>query len=156
MKLPRYELKADESLIIFEFVSEEQKGRTQKLIKFSETTLKGFFNLAFEDKDLQTGDINDTVVSNNGDSEKVLATVVSTVYAFTEKEKDAWVYKTGSTLARTRLYRMGITKYFEDVINDFEIYGLKDSEWEFFEKDIDYSAFLTRRKHQCLHKIESI
>jgi len=29
---------------------------------------------------------------------------------FTDKEKDVWVYATGSTPARTRLYRMGITK----------------------------------------------
>jgi len=34
----------------------------------------------------------------------------SAVYAFTDKEKDVWVYATGSAPARTRLYRMGITK----------------------------------------------
>ena len=146
MKLPRYELKAESSLEVFEFLSEGPKGNIQKLIKLSETALKDFYNLAFGDKDLLTGDINDQIVSNNGDSEKVLATVVSAVYAFTDREKDAWIYATGSTQVRTRLYRMGITKYFDEIKQDFEIFGLKDGEWEFFEKDIDYTAFVARRK----------
>jgi len=85
------------------------------------------------------------VVSNNGDSEKVLATIVSAVYAFTDREKDVWVYATGNTPARTRLYRMGITKYIDEVRQNFEVYGLLNGEWEFFEKDIDYTAFLVRR-----------
>ena len=146
MKLPRYELKAESSLEVFEFLSEGPKGNIQKLIKLSETALKDFYNLAFGDKDLLTGDINDQIVSNNRDSEKVLATVVSAVYAFTDREKNAWIYATGSTQVRTRLYRMGITKYFDEIKQDFEIFGLKDGEWEFFEKDVDYTAFVARRK----------
>ena len=114
MKLPRYELKAEETLMVYEFISEGPKGQIPKLIKFSETALKGFQNLAFGDKDIKTGEIDDTVVSNNEDSEQVLATVVSAVYAFTDREKEAWVYATGSTKSRTRLYRMGITKYIND------------------------------------------
>ena len=62
MKLPRYELKAESSLMVFEFTSEGGKGQIPKLIKLSETTLKGFYNLAFGDKDIDTGDIDDTVV----------------------------------------------------------------------------------------------
>jgi hypothetical protein len=148
MKLPRYEIEAEDSLNVFEFKSEGNKGSIPKLIKFSETALKGFYNLAFGDKDLLTGDIDDNVVSNNGDSEKILATIVSAVYAFTDKENEAWVYATGSTPSRTRLYRMGITKYLEEVQQDFEIYGLLLGEWESFEKDIDYTAFVVRRNKQ--------
>jgi hypothetical protein len=146
MKLPRYELKAEQSLMVFEFVSEGSKGNIPKLIKFSETSLKGFYNLAFGDKDLSTGDIDDTIVSNNGDSDQVLATVVSAVYAFTDREKEAWVYATGSTKSRTRLYRMGISKYLNEVKKDFVIFGLKDGEWVNFELDIDYTAFVVKRK----------
>lgn len=146
MRLPRYELKAEKSLMVFEFSSEGPKGQIPKLIKFSETTLKGFYNLAFGDKNLETGDIDDTVVSNNGDSEQVLTTVVSAVYSFTEVEKEAWVYATGSTKSRTRLYRMGITKYFEEVNKDFIVFGLRNGEWEDFTKEIEYTAFLVRRR----------
>jgi hypothetical protein len=146
MKLPRYELKAEKSLMVFEFTSEGPNGKILKLIKLSETTLKGFYNLAFGDKNIESGEIDDLVVSNNGDSEQVLATVVSAVYSFTEKENDAWVYATGSTKARTRLYRMGITKYFDEVKSDFLIFGLRDGEWEEFSKEIEYTAFVVKRK----------
>jgi hypothetical protein len=41
---------------------------------------------------------------------------------------------------------MGITKYFDEVNQDFEIYGLLEGEWEEFKKDIEYTAFVVRRK----------
>ena len=47
MKLPRYELSAEKSLKVYEFTSEEPKGQIPKIIKFSETALKDFYNLAF-------------------------------------------------------------------------------------------------------------
>lgn len=70
MQLPRYELKAEKSLMVFEFLSEGPRGQIPKLIKFSETNLKDVYNLAFGDKHPETGDIDDMVVSNNGDSKK--------------------------------------------------------------------------------------
>ncbi len=146
MKLPRYELKAEKTLMIFEFISEGKKGSIHKLIKFSETSLKDFYNLAFGDKDVLTGDIDDMVITDNGDSEHVLATVVSAVYAFTEKNKNVWVYATGSSKSRTRLYRRGITKYFDEVKKDFLVFGLFDGEWQSFKKDVDYTAFVVKRK----------
>ncbi len=146
MKLPRYELTAEKSLMVFEFISDGPKGEIPKLIKFSETNLKDLYNLAFGDKDTKTGEINDKIVSNNGDSEKVLVTVVSTVYAFTEKHPKCWIYATGSTTARTRLYRMGITKHFKEIKKDFEVYGLRKNVWEPFQKEIVYEAFLVKRK----------
>ena len=138
MRLPKYRLKAEKSLMVFEFISEGPKGQIPKLIKFSETALKGFYNLAFGDKNLETGDIDDKVVSNNGDSEQVLATVFSAVFAFTDTYKDTWVYATGSTKSRTRLYRMGISKYFDEVKQDFQVFGMLDGEWQEFEKEVDY------------------
>jgi hypothetical protein len=147
MKLPRYELKAEKSLMVFEFVSEGPRGEIPKIIKYSETNLKDLYNLAFGDKNLDTGELDDTIVSNNGDSEKVLATVVSTVYAFCDKHPDSWIFATGSTKARTRLYRMGISKYIDEIKNDFDIYGLRENEWEKFVKEIEYDAFLVRRKY---------
>ena len=132
--------------MVFEFMSEGTKGQIPKLIKYSETNLKDMYNLAFGDKNPDTGDIDDKVVSNNGDSEKVLATVVATIYAFFDKYPDSWIFATGSTKARTRLYRMGITKYIDEIKVDFEIFGLKENEWEPFKKEIEYDAFLVRRK----------
>lgn len=122
-----------------------QRGPILKLISFSETDLNGLFNLAFGDLDKKTGEINDSVISNNGDRDKILATIVASVYSFTNRYPTAWVYATGSTRARTRLYRMGITKYMVEIKNDFMIYGMRDSEWEMFEIGIAYEAFLVKR-----------
>ena len=90
MNLPKYELSAESSLNIFEFVSIGTKGEIKKIIKFSETHLKDFYNLGFGDKNIKTGDVDDKVVSNNGDSQKVLAPVVAAIYAFTDRNPSAW------------------------------------------------------------------
>jgi len=148
MKLPKYPLASGDKLLTFEFISEGPKGLIYKQVQFKQTNLKNVFNLAFGDKDHKTGEIDDTIISNNADSEKVLATVVATVYAFTDKYPDAMIYATGSTQARTRLYRMGISKYFSEVTKDFEILGERNSEWEAFRKNVDYYGFLVKRKRR--------
>ncbi|GHV44576.1 hypothetical protein FACS1894180_6090 [Bacteroidia bacterium] len=145
MRLEKYPLTSSDKLTTFEFISEGDKGLIHKLVRYQPTNLKGVFNLAFGDKDHETGDIDDTIISNNGDSEKVLATVTATVYAFTDKYPDAWIYATGSTKSRTRLYRMGITKFLSDVKKDFEILGERNDDWENFRKDVEYNGFLVRR-----------
>ena len=148
MKLPKYPLASSDSLMTFEFVSEGSKGLIHKLVRYQPTNLKDIYNIAFGDKDIATGNIDDNVISNNGDSEKVLATVVATVYAFTDKYPDFWIYATGSTKSRTRLYRMGITKFLSEVNEDFEVLGELKDEWEEFKKDIEYDGFLVRRKNK--------
>ena len=146
MQLSKYPLASGDNLTTFEFISEGPKGRISKLIQLTPTNFKDVYNLAFGDKDHSTGKINDSVISNNGDSEKVLATVIATVYAFTDKYPEAYIYATGSTKARTRLYRMGISKYFLEAKKDFEIYGELDEGWEKFRKEINYEGFLVKRK----------
>jgi len=147
MKLDRYELKAGKNLITFEFVSEGPNGRIPKLIQFTTTNYEDSYNLAFGNKDPETGKMDDLVISNNGDSERILATVVAAVYAFTDRYPDAWIYATGSTNARTRLYRMGISRYWEEVRRDFYILGQLNNEWQPFVIGIDYEAFVVKRKN---------
>ena len=109
--------------------------------------IKGYYNLAFGDLDVKTREINDGVITNNGDATKVLATVVSTVYAFTGKYPEAYIFATGSSEARTRLYRMGITNNLEELKNDFYVYGLRNDEtFEPFIIGEDYLGFLITRK----------
>ena len=146
MKLDRYELKAGRNLTTFEFLSEGQKGKIIKVIQFQRMNLPNLYNLAFGDKNSETGDLDDKVVTDNGDSEKVLATVVAAIYAFGDQYPDVWVYATGSTEARTRLYRMGINKYFDIAKADFDLMGEQQNEWEWYEKGKDYQAFAVRRK----------
>jgi hypothetical protein len=147
MKISKYPLASSDKFMTYEFISEGSKGLIHKLVRFQPTNLSNVFNLAFGDKNSSTGEIDDTVISNNGDSEKVLATVVATVYAFTNKYPDVWIYATGSTKSRTRLYRMGIAKFLLEVEEDYEILGEKDGEWETFQKNVEYDGFLVRRKN---------
>jgi hypothetical protein len=132
--------------MVYEFVSEGPKGKIPKLVIYEKTNLKGFYNLAFGDKNAETGEIDDEVITNNDDSQKVLATVAATVYAFTHKYSDAWVAATRSSKSRNRLYQIGISNNLEEIKTDFIIYGLKDKKWEKFQKGVIYEAFLIKRK----------
>lgn len=146
MKLPKYEYFTESEAKLFKFSSEGPKGKIKKLVVYSKMLQTDIYNLAFGDYDEDTDSINDTVITNNNDSQKVLATVVSTLYVFTNKHPGFWVYATGSTPARTRLYRIGITLNLEEILADFEVYGLSDETWHEFEKGSDYEAFLVKRK----------
>jgi hypothetical protein len=147
MKLERYQLKTSDNIKVFEFVSEGPKGRIEKIIQLSETNLKGFYNLAFGDKNPETGVLDDLAISNNADMDKILATVVAAVLAFTERNPDAYVYATGSTSARTRIYRMGISKYYEEIVGSFQLFGETENDLEEFEKNKDYFGFVVIRKN---------
>jgi hypothetical protein len=148
MKYTRYEYSTEAELNIFEFESVGPKGKITKLVQYTEMNIKDYYNLAFGDLDVITREINDGVITNNGDAIKVLATVVSTVYAFTGKYPEAYIFATGSSEARTRLYRMGITNNLEELKNDFYVYGLRnDDTFEPFIVGDDYLGFLITRKY---------
>lgn len=142
----RYEVDTSPDLQTFEFISVGPKGIVTKVVRYSEINVKGFYNLGFGDKDLITDYISDLTVTNNSDSQKVLATVAATLYAFMDSHPNATVIATGSTEARTRLYRMGITNNLTNIEKDFIILGLTETDWELFCKNATYGAFLVRRK----------
>ncbi len=108
MNLERYEYYANETFLDFEFESEGPKGKIRKVIRYSPQNANGitYFNLGFGDLNEETGKINDFATSNNKDRDKILATVAATVLEFTENFPDVMVYAKGSTLARTRLYKL--------------------------------------------------
>ncbi len=149
MNKPKYLYKSEDEFKVYSFYSEGIKGVIKKLVVFSYTGENKIYNLGFGDYDPKTEQIDDETITNNGDSLKVLATVASTVYAFTEKYPDALVFATGSNGIRTRLYRMGIANNLEDIQEDFEVYGLRvdNNIWEEFCIGIDYEAFIVKRKN---------
>jgi hypothetical protein len=145
MELSHYTYKINENFLDYEFSSIGPKGHIRKVVRFTQISTN-VFNLAFGDLDEKTGKISDIIVSNNNDSRKVLATVAATVHDFTLQYPDVWIIAKGSSLARTRLYRMGITNHWNEISTDFEVFGLKESTWESFKARRDYEAFLVRRK----------
>jgi len=146
MQIEKYHLKSTSRLTRFEFISDGPRGTIRKLIEFQTTTDPGLFNLAFGDKHPVTGGIDDLAVSNNGDTEKILATVVAALYSFCNHYPDAYIYASGSTKARTRLYRMGISRFYEQMRADFYLYGQLGDDFVEFELGIAYDGFLAQRK----------
>ena len=106
MRKERYELEIESDVMKFRFTSIGPKGEIPKLAIYSKMRRKNSYNLGFGDKDLETDTIDDFAVTNNKDSQKVLATVAFTLYAFTNKYPDAVIFAKGSTKARTRLYQI--------------------------------------------------
>jgi hypothetical protein len=146
MHYDQYEITPGDTTLTFEFVSQGVKGDVEKLVVYSKIGLSDIFNLGFGDKIGLAEDFDDTAVTNNGDTLKVMATVAATLYPFTDRFPEAKVYVKGSTKVRTRLYRMGISNNLEAVNLDFQIYGLRNESWEKFTTGIDYEAFLVTRK----------
>jgi hypothetical protein len=145
MYLPRYTYEINESFLDYEFTSIGPKGAIKKIVRFTEIDAH-IFNLGFGDLDIETGEINDLNVTNNNDSRKILATVAAAIHDFTLQYPGVWIFAKGSSLSRTRLYRMGITNHWDQIDSDFELFGLTEIEWERFEKRREYDAFLIRRK----------
>ena len=131
----------------FDFVSEGPKGLIPKRVEYRQFGDKNIYNLGFGDLNVETGEIDDKVVTDNNDSKKVLSTVASTVYTFTKKYPSAVIYAEGSNAVRTRLYRMGISNNLEELNEKFDVYGyFSNIGWTIFEKNKDYSAFYIIRK----------
>jgi Family of unknown function (DUF6934) len=68
------------------------------------------------------------------------------IYDFYGEYPGARIIIKGSTVARNRLYRMGITNNWDEISMDFDVYGLRDGNWEHFESRKDYEAFLIEPK----------
>ena len=149
MRLEKYDLEADPTQSTFSFTSEGPKGRIVKNVYFTKMKVKGFrniFNLAFGDKIDGLDDIDDRIVTDNEDREKVLATVANTMIIFTKVNPKARVLIVGSNPARKRLYQMAISKYFDELSETFDIKGFLHGDLFRFRKNINYTAFLIKRK----------
>jgi hypothetical protein len=143
----RYDGRFDADLRTFRFISEGPNGRIKKVVHYVRI-YPNFYNLGFGDLNILTNEIDDRVITNNGDSQKVLITVAYTLFVFTDHYPRAFVVAAGSLPARTRLYRMGISNNLEIIENDFYVLGQKGDYWYPFEKNVDYDAFLVKRKRR--------
>jgi hypothetical protein len=106
MKQSKYPVFTDDPHLYL-FVSEGPRGRITKAVIYSQ--MRGnLFNLGFGDWNEKLREVDDSIRSNNGDRDKVLATVASTALNFFDQFPKAQIFAEGSTPARTRLYQMGI------------------------------------------------
>ena len=121
MELERYQTSISRDHKVYNFVSVGNKGKFIKKVIFSETDQDGLYNLSLGDYNTKTKEIDYYSISDNGDRDKILATVVACLFSFFKYNLKAWVYTYGSTPTRTRLYRMGISNHLDETTEDFEI-----------------------------------
>jgi hypothetical protein len=134
-----------DDLSIFDFYSIGKHGKLTKRIVFMRTDTPGVYNLAFGDID-QKGEMDDVTISDNGDRNKILATVAKAVDEYTRRYPRRWIVFKGSTNDRARLYRMAIGLNLEQLSIKFHIYGLKGEEFVPFQRNMHATAFLVKRK----------
>jgi len=147
VNLERYPLTAKGHFELFVFESVGVKGRISKVIQFLPMELEGAYNLGFGDLNLETGEVDDMVISDNGDTPKVLATIVHSLYLFTDRHPKAKIIVSGNTPSRNRLYRIALSKYFDVAKGSFHLYGdLGGIYWEQYKPDTEYVRFLIIRK----------
>ena len=136
-----------DDLSVFEFISSGPFGEILKRIIFVRTDWAGVYNLALGNVG-KNGEMEDTVISDNGDRNKILATIVKAIDLYTRRYPRRWVYFIGNTKGKTRLYRMAVGLNLEELSLNFEIYARAEGAEEFvlFRKNMEINDFLVRRK----------
>ncbi|MEZ0608795.1 hypothetical protein ACAW74_09775 [Fibrella sp. WM1] len=151
----KYDLRVNSTGDVFAFNSISARRTIFKVIEFSPINLEdlegtGFenvYNLGFGDYDPDTGEVNDSVSSNNEDRDKVLATVAAAALHFLYNNPSFTLYAIGSTPARTRLYQMGLNSHYDSIIEEYNLYGLSNQHgWQPFERNTNYLAFVMRKR----------
>ena len=148
MKYEAYaDVKFNEDYNKFDFISEGCNGKIPKRIEIMSTPMPYVYNLAFGDVK-ENGELDDLIVRNNGDRNKILATIVKVVMDFTYKFPDRYIYFRGSTEHRTRLYRIVVSLNLEELSEIFEIYAdiTGDYDLVIFQKGVNIKAFVIKRK----------
>jgi hypothetical protein len=146
----KYEIYSDYSFTqdysVFNFMSTGKNGAIPKRITFTTTGLANVYNLAFGDVD-ENGDLDDYRISDNGDRNKILATVFTVVDIYTKKFPERWITFRGSTSERTRLYRMAVGLNLDELSQIFEIYAFVQEELKLFAKNMEVNTFVIKRKN---------
>jgi hypothetical protein len=136
----------------FTFISWGVHGELIKVVTFSEfPRIKNAFNLSLGTV-LPTGEIDYETITNNGDRNKILATVALIVSIFIQQHRGVNVYIAGSDKRRTLLYQRAIAYGYEELKDFFNIYGdfsseFEESEFEPFNSSKEYSAFLIQESN---------
>ena len=147
MNLPHYNYLISYDFTDYKFFSEGPKGKITKVVRFTKIEENpDLYNLAFGDEQHDSWEINDSVITNNNDRDLVLSTVANTVIDFTNYYSNCDIVAKGSIASRTRLYQIGISGLLEEISIYFYVYGLKGDIWHDFQKDVNYKAFLIKRK----------
>jgi hypothetical protein len=134
----------------YKFVSRGPKGNQDKLVKFEPHHANDkIYNLALATIK-EGGEVDFNSPSNNGDRDKILATIGITAYIFSKAYPKRMIFFKGDTHVKTRLYQMAINNALEEINQTFIIHGLKKVDYKYqpeaFEKGVNYDGFLFQRR----------
>jgi hypothetical protein len=145
MDSPFYEFEVNEDAFRFYFESVGPKGIIPKIIVYRHTTIPEFYNLTMGDtKD--DGSIDVYAESKNNDMEKILSTIIQTMFAFFAFHPKAKIIFTGSTPSRTRLYQIALAKEFRKIEPLLKILGWYNGQLEPFIVNKNYEGFVISKK----------
>jgi len=153
MDLERYEYERKRTYKEYFFYSDGPKGHVLKVVHFILVYAypNSIYHLVFGDWNEKRNAIDDLSVTNNGDAEKVFATVATIVVDFIDIFRNAMVYAEGSTPARTRLYQITLSKFLHEIEPIFQVYGdINKQQLEPFQKNANYKGFLIARKEYII------
>jgi hypothetical protein len=97
--LDKYHYRASKTYMVYAFQSQGLKGVIEKIAKFTSLGTN-VYNFGFGDLDPVTGNISDTITSNNGDIDTIMGTLGSIVYDFTNIFMEALIIIEGTDSAR--------------------------------------------------------
>jgi hypothetical protein len=144
MNIEQCSIHSDNSHLAYKFKSIGPNGIIRKVVRY--TIIQGlhenYYNLSFGDWDEVNGIIDDHIISNNKDTEKVLLEVARTALQFLEHFPKAKILILGRTRARIRLYQMSISKNITELNELVDIKGFKNGHLKKFEPGINYEGFL--------------
>lgn len=125
MNAERYDYTTDNDNLLYAFFSMGKKGVITKVIMY-EKTAPNHYNLGFGDYDHMTDNISDKSVSNNGDTVKILATVIQTIRDFFGARPYALLDVQGSTPIRTKLYQKILRDNWNEIETNFKVLAFRD------------------------------
>ncbi|ACT94605.1 DUF6934 family protein [Dyadobacter fermentans] len=147
MNLEKYDLNFDDDHFTFRFISDGPRGKIQKIVVFTELVgTDNYYNLSFGDWNEFTQKLDDTIISNNLDTPKILSTVAFVAESFLAKRPGAVIFAAGNSAARNRLYRISIAKHLAEINSRFVVRGSCNKKWQSFKKGVSYDAFLLFHK----------
>ena len=130
----------------YRFVSSGCAGDILIFARFTES-LKNVVQLEFGIKKENEDGIDTLFVINNKDTFKIINTVFSIVCDFTDKSPAKLIRFSGSTSARTRIFRIWILNNRSLVEKYFVLYGCKSNNiWEIYKQKVQYEAVILKRK----------
>jgi hypothetical protein len=141
------EIEVSASFETFDFISYGINGSVNKRVIFSFVQEPNIYNLAFGDVE-DDGSINDMSTTDNQDMPKILATIARIIKIFLDKYPERQVFFTGSTISRTRLYRMAISNNLDELKQIYTINAvLANGQIINFSKNLSCTAFIIKIKY---------